>query len=265
MIVRLPGALFLAAALHAAGAVAAPVSVTVAGSLQSELGCPGDWSPSCGTTNLVYDAADRVWQGSWTVPAGNYEYKAAINGTWDVNYGTAGTLNGANIALVLPATGTVKFYYDDQTHWITDNLGSVIVTAAGSFQSELGCTGDWDPSCLRSWLQDLDGDGIYTFLTTVLPIGNYEVKAAINESWDVNYGAGGVAGGSNISFGVSSLGEAVLFQYDSRTHVLSVGDAARSVPEPASLALVGVALAWMELVRRRRIPWARTTAKCSSP
>ena len=46
------------------------------------------------------------------------------------------------------------------------------------------------PGCLRSWLQDPDGDGIYTFETTALPAGSYEGKVAINESWDVNYGAG---------------------------------------------------------------------------
>ena len=26
-----------------------PASVTIAGSLQSELGCPGDWEPACAT------------------------------------------------------------------------------------------------------------------------------------------------------------------------------------------------------------------------
>ncbi len=65
------------------------------------------------------------------------------------------------------------------------------MTAAGSFQSELGCPGDWQPDCLRSWLQDPDGDGIYTFSTTAIPAGSYEFKAALNESWDENYGAGG--------------------------------------------------------------------------
>src|SRR6266508_6428656 len=53
-----------------------PSSVTIAGSLQSELGCPGDWQPDCAATHLAYDAADDVWQGSFTVPAGSWEYKA---------------------------------------------------------------------------------------------------------------------------------------------------------------------------------------------
>src|SRR5438552_5282009 len=59
-----------------------PTSVTIAGSLQSELGCSGDWDPGCAATHLTYDANDDVWQGSWTIPAGNYEYKAALNNSW---------------------------------------------------------------------------------------------------------------------------------------------------------------------------------------
>jgi len=33
------------------------------------------------------------------------------------------------------------------------------VAIVGSLQSELGCPGDWDPACLRSWLQDPSGTG----------------------------------------------------------------------------------------------------------
>ena len=47
----------------------------------------------------------------------------------------------------------------------------MIATAPGSFQSELGCPGDWQPDCLRSWLQDPDGDGIYTFSHALDPAG----------------------------------------------------------------------------------------------
>ena len=58
-----------------------PTSVTIAGSLQSELGCPGDWQPDCAATHLAYDSNDDVWQGTFSVPAGSWEYKAALNDT----------------------------------------------------------------------------------------------------------------------------------------------------------------------------------------
>src|SRR5919112_5275354 len=98
-----------------------PTSVTIAGSLQSELGCAGDWDPGCAATHLTYDAGDGVWQGSFNVPAGNWEYKAPVNNSWDENYGLHAQQNGANIPLNLGAQTNVKFYYDHETHWVTDN------------------------------------------------------------------------------------------------------------------------------------------------
>jgi len=62
-----------------------PSSVTIAGDLQSELGCTGDWDPACAATHLTYDATDTVWQGTFSVPAGSWQYKAAIYDAWDEN------------------------------------------------------------------------------------------------------------------------------------------------------------------------------------
>ncbi|HSJ89118.1 MAG TPA: alpha-amylase family glycosyl hydrolase [Anaerolineales bacterium] len=199
-----------------------PSAVTIAGSLQSELGCAGDWDPGCSATHITYDAGDDIWQGTFTVPAGSYEYKAALNNSWDENYGLHAVAGGDNIPLNLADAGPVKFYYDHKSHWITDNKSSVIAVAPGSFQSELGCSGDWDPSCLRSWLEDPDGDGIYSFETTTLPAGSYEGKVAINEGWDENYGQGGVANGPNISFTVPVNNAKVTFRYDAASHVLAI-------------------------------------------
>src|SRR6478736_9483670 len=107
--------------LPSATATPNPTSVTIAGSLQSEAGCTGDWDPGCATTHMSYDAGDDVWQGTFTLPAGNYEYKAALNNAWDENYGLHAQLNGPNVPLDLPSSTNVKFYYDHKTHWITDN------------------------------------------------------------------------------------------------------------------------------------------------
>jgi pullulanase-type alpha-1,6-glucosidase len=211
--------------------------VTVAGSLQSELGCPDDWQPDCAATHLAFDADDGVWQGTFNVPAGSWEYKAPLNGSWNENYGANAAPNGANIALNLAAATAVKFYYPHQTHWITDNVNKVIAVAPGSFQSELGCPGDWQPDCLRSWLQDPDGDGTYSF-TARLPAGSYEAKVAINESWDENYGQGGVQNGPNIPFTVDAACTETLFSYDPVSHVLTIGPAPPP-PQPSSVTVAG--------------------------
>ena len=199
-----------------------PTSVTIAGSLQDELGCPGDWQADCANTHLAYDAGDDVWQGVFTVPAGSFEYKAALNDSWDENYGANAQLNGSNIPLNLGAETGVKFYYDHKTHWITSSQNAVIATVPGSFQSQLGCAGDWDPSCLRSWLQDPDGDGVYGFTTTAITPGSYEAKVTINESWDENYGINGEPNGPNIPFTVAAAGSEVAFSYDPVSHILTI-------------------------------------------
>ncbi len=79
--------------------------MTIAGSLQSELGCPGDWQPECALTHLVYDFDDDVWQNTFGIPAGNWEYKAALDDSWTENYGLNATRDGANIPLNLGADG----------------------------------------------------------------------------------------------------------------------------------------------------------------
>ncbi|MBA3531686.1 MAG: Ig-like domain-containing protein [Ardenticatenales bacterium] len=96
------------------------------------------------------------------------------------------------------------------------------VTAAGSFQSELGCSSDWDAACAQSSLQDSDSDGIYTFETTAIPAGNHEAKVTINGSWDEHYGAGGETPGNNIPFSVPAAGTLVTFSYTHATHVLTI-------------------------------------------
>ena len=227
----------LAAPRALASHTADPTSVTIAGSLQSALGCPGDWDPACATTHLTYDPADDAWQGTFDLPAGSYEYKAALNDNWDENYGANAAPGGANLALNLGADTPVKFYYSHQTHWVTSSSNARIVTAAGSFQSALGCPGDWQPDCLRSWLQDPDGDGTYTFETTSLPVGTYEAKAAISEGWDENYGANGAPGGDNIPFTVAATGTRVEFRFVSATNTLTIlaGHAADNNVEWAGL------------------------------
>ena len=200
-----------------------PSAATIAGSFQTELGCSGDWQPDCVLSHLNYDADDDVWQSVFAIPAGDWEYKVALNDSWDINYGANATLNGPNIGLSLAQPDAVKFYYSETTHWLADNKNSVIATLAGSFQSELGCPGDWAPDCLRSWLQDPDGDGIYTFTSTKIPVGTWEVKVAHNESWDENYGENGVPNGANIPFTVASPCAETVFSYDPVTHILTIG------------------------------------------
>jgi alpha-amylase len=106
-------------------------SVTIAGSLQSELGCPprppvtadGDWDPACDLSDLTFAPTEPTgqWRATFNLPAGNYQYKVAINNSWDVSYGAGG--GGDNITLVVPAGGAdVTFVWNQVTKIVTHTV-----------------------------------------------------------------------------------------------------------------------------------------------
>ncbi|WP_448002603.1 pullulanase-type alpha-1,6-glucosidase [Agromyces bauzanensis] len=194
--------------------------VTVPGSHNSEMGCPGDWTPGCEAAKLTL-RADGIYAGTFDVPAGDYEYKIAINGSWDLNYGANGEQNGPNIAYSTDGTKPVTFYWNPVTKVASSSAEGPVVTLPGSFQSEIGCPGDWQPDCLASLMQDGDKDGVFTFATSSIPGGNYEVKVAHGLSWDENYGVGGAPGGANYAF-TATDGKLVEFRYTLATHVLEI-------------------------------------------
>ncbi len=140
--------LCLASVLAVPGAPAAladhtapPSSVTLAGSLQSELGCPGDWQPECATSHLE-GKGNGVWRAQFAVPAGSYAYKLALNDGWTEAY------PASDKAIAVAASDPVRFYYDHKTHAALDSVNDKIATVAGSFQSAIGCPADWSPDCV---------------------------------------------------------------------------------------------------------------------
>jgi alpha-amylase len=91
--------------------------VTLVGSLQTEAGCDSDWNPACVSSRLAFDKTDGQWHGTFTLPAGDYEWKIAINDSWDENYGAGGAAGGENLKLSVPADGTrYRFTWNQVTH-----------------------------------------------------------------------------------------------------------------------------------------------------
>ena len=198
-----------------------PASVVPAGTHNSEMGCATDWEPACVDAQLTLDAKDKIWKGAFTLPTGPYSYKAALNGDWTENYGERGVRDGANISYET-LDGEVTFYYDPTTHWATSDEETAIITAPGDFQSELGCPADFSPDCMRPWLQDKDGDGVFSWATTQIPAGTWHFKVAHGLSLAENYGDGGVANGGNMTVTVPSSSAKTSFTYDAATHLTSV-------------------------------------------
>lgn len=218
-----------------------PISmVTVPGSLNSEMGCAGDWAPGCEAAKLTL-RADGIWAGTFDLAPGDYEYKAAIDGSWTINYGANGVPGGPNIAIT-HGGGPISFYFDPRTNIVQSTAEGPIVTVPGSHQSESGCAGDWAPDCLASLMADGDKDGVYE-LTLDLPAGAYEGKVAHGMSWSENYGVGGAPGGSNYSF-TAEDGVPVLFRYTLATHVLQIGDGLPGLGEERAHWIDEETLAW---------------------
>ena len=80
------------------GPVEQPDAVSVPGSLNSEMGCPGDWQPECDQAQLDPAIAKDDDLEGHVRPAGRrLRVKVAINRSWDENYGAGGVRDGANI------------------------------------------------------------------------------------------------------------------------------------------------------------------------
>ena len=101
--------------LAAAPATAADRSFALVGSLQDEIGCPGDWQPECTESELTATDTAGVYAAEFEVPAGSYEYKVAVDDGWTENYGADGVLDGANIPLTIAGPATLRFVFDDNT------------------------------------------------------------------------------------------------------------------------------------------------------
>src|SRR6478609_11660716 len=106
------------AVVAASPATAAAPSVALVGDLQSELGCSADWQPECAATELTRVGDTAQYRATFEVPKGDWNFKVALNDSWDVNYGAGGAFNGGNIPLLLAGPAKVTFSYDDTSHQV---------------------------------------------------------------------------------------------------------------------------------------------------
>ncbi len=208
-----------------------PEIVNIPGTLQSELGCPGQWAPDCEATFLTYDEASGLWVGTFDVPAGSYEYKVAINGTWDENYGGASDPGGPNIGLTVPEDGPVTFIYNHATHLVVDTVRWTLGTVLGDFQTALGCEAANDPACLATLMTDPQRTGVLSFGTYGIPVGDWTANVALGLTGD-----GLLA--DPVAFTVEEDGAGVLFEYAVEAGTLAVTLVAPGAPfsPPGNLA-----------------------------
>lgn len=199
-----------------------PGAVYVPGDHNLAMGCASEWQPDCDQA-LLTERPDGVWERTYEdFPAGAYEFKVAIDGTWATNFGADGQQNGPNLEYTHEG-GDLTFYFDPVTKYFFTTSIHPAMTLPGSHQSELGCPADWAPDCMRTLLTDLDRDGIFTFVTSGIPAGSHEVKVAYGLSWTENYGVDGVPGGTNYAFASDGDGTPIEFRFDPESKILTIG------------------------------------------
>lgn len=96
------------------------------------------------------------------VPAATYEYKIALGGSWDENYGKDGEPGGANISVTVPKKEDVTVLYSD--------ISKRSVTTADYIKADIGLSGRGIPD--GAILSDDNLRGIYS-ATVTLPAGTY--------------------------------------------------------------------------------------------
>ena len=123
--------LLLVAALTVSSAQGALTGkkVILAGSIQAALGAKA-WEPN-GEITRMKEVSSGVFEFTAAFPKGSYEYKVAVGGTWDENYGLKGAKGGANIPLNVTVDGTiVKFVFIDSEKMILDSVNDPTVVKA---------------------------------------------------------------------------------------------------------------------------------------
>lgn len=96
-----------------------PQSVALSGDFDPLFGEAGHWSTGLRELQLDYDATANTWIQTLHLPAGTYQYKIVVNGSWEENYGRFGVPNGDNHELHLLSDSAVTFRFDYATKDIT--------------------------------------------------------------------------------------------------------------------------------------------------
>ncbi|WP_105031153.1 glycosidase [Arthrobacter ruber] len=89
-----------------------PQSVALSGDFDPLFGEAGHWSSDLRELQLDYDAASNTWKQTLQLPAGTYQFKILVDGSWEENYGRFGVRDGANHELHLLSDTSVTFRFD---------------------------------------------------------------------------------------------------------------------------------------------------------
>eukprot|EP00808_Paulinella_micropora_P026282 g55303.t1 len=189
--------------------------IRVVGDFLSKLG-GNDWAPDAPQGLMSFQ--DRFYKLSVSLPAGTYNYKVTVAGSWEENYGKNGTPGGENMPFKVETKdgkeAEVMFVYDNATHRCKVRVLTDVVRVVGTVIGAVGGK-DWDPA---DDVGRMAFNGTLFTLLLHVPPGLWEWKIALNGTWEVNFGKNGMAGGENIKLKVEAKEASVLFEYHPDTN-----------------------------------------------
>lgn len=151
-------------------------------------GNDSDWDPT-NMKGVLKKYKNGLYEGTLKLKAGNYNYKIAMNGTWDESYGN----NGQNIALNLSKDSEVIFRLDYKNKKVYDSINNpdqfkTKAILAGNIKDIIDGASDWNPGNDTEKL-DYIGGGMYkkTFPIKESAQGkdiSLEYKVAYNGEWN---------------------------------------------------------------------------------
>ena len=117
----------------------------VVGDFLKESGNGSDWDPR-NMKGVLKKYKNGLYEGALKLKAGNYNYKIAMNGTWDESYGN----NGQNIALNLSKDSEVIFRLDYKNKKVYDSINNPDkfknkAILAGNIKDIIDGASDWNP------------------------------------------------------------------------------------------------------------------------
>ncbi|SNX53839.1 alpha amylase N-terminal ig-like domain-containing protein [Thermoanaerobacterium sp. RBIITD] len=202
------------------------VVANIVGNFQKQLGDTDDWKVDS-TITVMIDKGNGLYEYTTQSPlkAGDYEYKVALNHSWD----GGGIPAQGNLKFHLDKDTAVTFWFNYKTSSVTDSTKYTQIPQdklprlAGTIQSAIGAGKDWDPASSTAIMTDDNFDNVYEY-TAHVPKGYYEYKVILGNDWNNNNGIYGDPkygiSNDNIPLNVAYDTD-ITFYYNSTTHAIT--------------------------------------------